>query len=480
MTSDVRVRFAPSPTGFLHTGNARTALFNWLFARHNKGAFILRIEDTDVERSNEKYEKSIIEDLRWLELVWDEGPDIGGEYGPYKQSLRKDIYKKYFDILKDKGLAYPCYCTEEELKKRRCVAVKKGEPPRYDNQCRNLTEMESADYEREGRKASWRFKVSGKEVVVKDIIRGDIFFDTSLIGDFVIIKQDGMPTFNFAVTVDDICMRITHVIRGEDHLPNTPRHVLLWEAFETKPPVFVHSTLTLGPDGKRLSKRHGAVSVREYRRLGYLPEGLLNYLALLGWSGRDKKELFTLNELIDAFTLEGLSTSQALFNKDKLDWVNSRHIRTMDNVKLTELCIPYLKKAKLLKGRISEEKFKLLEKMVSAIKGNLTTVADCVNYMKIFLGDKVEIKDSSAREILSAGYVLKLFKILEEMFSKNEDAKEIFRDAQNITGIKGKDFYMPIRVALTGMTEGPELADVITLLEKGKIIKRFRNGSLNL
>lgn len=459
MNSQIRVRFAPSPTGFLHIGNARTALFNWLFAKKNNGRFVLRIEDTDVERSNERYVQVIMEDLRWFGLEWDEGPDIGGEYGPYRQSLRNNIYKQYFEVLKKKGLVYPCYCTPEELEERRLLAEKKGEPPRYDNRCRNLVNPP------QDRNPVWRFKVPEKTVAVKDIVRGDISFDTSLMGDFIIIKQDGNPTFNFAVSVDDMCMKITHIIRGEDHLSNTPRHILLWEAFEAEPPVIAHNTLTLGPDGARLSKRHGAVSVKEYRRLGYLPEGLLNYLALLGWSSGGKKELFTIKELIEAFSLEGLSTSQALFNKEKLDWVNSYHIRNMEPARLTNLCIPYLKKAKLLKGPVSEERFKLLEKMVSAIKGNLVTLAQCADYMRMFLGDVPPVTNG-------------LFKILHNLFSKTDDLtpesiKGIFANAQKASGVTGKEFYMPIRLALTGTGEGPELADIIPLIGKEKILERL-------
>lgn len=476
--NNVRVRFAPSPTGFLHIGNARTALFNWLFARHSGGKFILRIEDTDVERSSERSMQSILEDLHWLGLLWDEGPDSGGEYGPYRQSLRGPVYEEYFQILKKKELVYPCYCSQEELEQRRCIAAGKGEPPRYDNRCRELTDSDKNKYESEGRKPSWRFRVPNKKVIVKDALRGDIEFDASLMGDFVILKQDGGPTFNFAVSVDDMCMKITHIIRGEDHISNTPRHILLWEAFGAATPLFAHNTLTLGPDGERLSKRHGAVSVMEYKRMGYLPEGLLNYLALLGWSAGNKKELFNMQELVSAFTLEGLSKSQALFNKEKLDWVNSWHIRNIDIGKLTELCMPYLKKAKLTRGPISEKMFKKLEQILSVVRPNLVTLTQCVEYMSIFLKDVLEITDPGAQEMLKKEYVPNLFKVLHEMFSSIdtitiEKVKELFSNAQKAAGVSSKNFYMPIRAALTGMLEGPELVDVIPLLDKEKILKRL-------
>lgn len=450
----IRVRFAPSPTGLLHIGNARTALFNWLFAKKNNGRFILRIEDTDIERSSERYVHAIMEDLRWLGLEWDEGPDTGGEYGPYRQSLRNNIYNEYFEVLKKKGLVYPCYCTPEELEERRRLAEVRGEPPRYDNRCRGLSVKKNKVH-------SWRFVVPEKTVIVKDMVRGNISFNTSFIGDFIVIKQDGNPVFNFAVSVDDMCMKITHIIRGEDHLSNTPRHILLWEAFGAEPPIIAHNTLTLGPDGGRLSKRHGAVSVKEYRRLGYLPEGLLNYLALLGWSPGGKKELFSINELIEIFSLEGLSSSPALFNKEKLDWVNSYHIRNMDIGRLTNFCMPYLK----LRRPVSEEKFRILGKMLTTIKGNLVTIAQCADYMRMFLGEVPPVTDS-------------MFRILHDLFSKAgdltpENIKEIFSKAQKLSGITGKKFYTPIRLALTGMNEGPELLDVIPLIGKEKILERL-------
>lgn len=461
MDNQIRVRFAPSPTGLLHIGNARTALFNWLFAKGHNGRFILRIEDTDVERTNERYIDAIMEDLRWLGLEWDEGPDIGGEFGPYRQSLRSNIYNEYFEILKKKELVYPCYCTPEELEQRRRLAKKRGEPPRYDNRCRNYTPSG-----REDRRPVWRFKVPEKTVVVKDVVRGDISFDTALMGDFIIIKQDGNPTFNFAVSVDDICMKITHVIRGEDHLPNTPRHILLWEAFGIRPPVIAHNTLTLGPDGSRLSKRHGAVSVKEYRRMGYLPLGLLNYLAFLGWSPGGKKELFTTRELIEAFSLEGLSAGQALFNKEKLDWINSYHIRNMDTARLTNLCIPYIKKAKLLKGPVNEKRFGLLERMAATIKGNMVTLAQCADYMKIYLGDIPPVAEPE-------DYVKRLSQILYDLFSKTDDVKEIFSKAQKTSGVTGKRFYMTVRMIITGIQEGPELFSMIPLIGKERILKRL-------
>ena len=474
----VRVRFAPSPTGYLHMGNIRTALFNWLWARNQKGVFILRIEDTDRERSQERYEKAISEDMRWLGLNWDEGPDTGGEYGPYRQSLRNLIYQQYFQELKKKNMVYPCYCTPSILKQRRQEALKKGQPPRYDGRCRRLTSIERNRYENEGRKPSWRFKVPEGTVMVSDVIRGQIDFDASLLGDFIIMRQDGTAAFNFAVTVDDICMKITHIIRGEDHLPNTPRQILLYKALKAPLPVWAHIGLTKGLSGEALSKRSGAMPVMEYKRQGYLPGGLLNYLALLGWTSDNGRELFTVEELAAAFSLSGLSARQAMFDKKKLDWVNSFHIRNTDNSRLTDLCIPHLKRAGLLKGPISENKYNLLEQMIAVIKENLVTIGQCVDYMEMFLREQVVIAGEQEKKIIDADYVSLLLQTLYKNFAgidkiTGNDVRRIFNVAQKSLGISGKRFYMPVRIALTGAESGPELADIIPLLGKDKLLKRL-------
>jgi len=314
----MRLRFAPSPTGYLHIGNARTALFNYLLAKKHQGRFILRIEDTDIARSKKEFEAGIIEDLRWLGLNWDEGPDKGGNFGPYRQSERLKTYQEFAEKLLKENKAYHCYCTKEELDQRNKELLARKESPRYDNRCRNLSDEQKKKYLEEGRKPVIRFKIPEKTIEVNDLIRGKVSFDTKLMGDFIIMKSDGKPAFNFAVVVDDILMRITTVIRGEDHLSNTPRHIMLFEALNSKIPEFAHMAMTMGPDGSRLSKRHGATSIREYRKLGMLPEALFNYLALLGWGSKKDQEIFTKEELIKEFSLERCKEGAAIFGPEKL------------------------------------------------------------------------------------------------------------------------------------------------------------------
>ncbi|HHT9130309.1 MAG TPA: glutamate--tRNA ligase, partial [Candidatus Brocadiaceae bacterium] len=317
----VRVRFAPSPTGLLHIGNARMAIFNWLFAKRHDGIFILRIEDTDAARSDKKYMDQLIEDLHWLGLTWQEGPDVGGQYGPYLQSERLHIYHDFCQKFLKEGIAYRCYCTPEELEERRRIAKLTGRPPRYDNRCRELTDKQKKAFETSGLNFTIRFKVPDELVIFDDLIRGTCQFNMSLIGDFVIMRSDETPSFHFAVAADDTLMNITHVIRGEDHLSNTPCHILLFNALKTPSPQFAHLSLTMGADRTLLSKRHGAFSISEYRKLGYLPEALLNYMMLLGWAPKNKKEKFTVEDIINTFEIRDMSKASSVFDQQKLDWL---------------------------------------------------------------------------------------------------------------------------------------------------------------
>jgi glutamyl-tRNA synthetase len=326
----VRVRFAPSPTGFLHVGGARTALFNYLHARRMGGTFVLRIEDTDVARSTDEATAAILSSLRWLGLSWDEGPETGGRFGPYFQSQRGERYHRHAAALSAAGRAYPCYCTAEELEARRAEQTRRGEPPRYDGRCRALTAAERAAREAEGRGAALRFRLpSGGETAWDDVVRSRVAFANDVLDDFVLLRSDGHPTYNFACVVDDHEMEITHVIRGDDHISNTPRQILLYAAFDFRTPVFAHVPMILGADGTRLSKRHGATSVEAFRDLGILPEALVNFLALLGWSFDGKRELFTLAELEQVFALERVGSNPAVFNLEKLEWMNSQHLKGM-------------------------------------------------------------------------------------------------------------------------------------------------------
>lgn len=330
MTQPIRVRYAPSPTGHLHIGNARTALFNYLFARNLGGKFIIRIEDTDVKRNVAGGEESQLTYLKWLGIDWDESVDIGGGYGPYRQTERLDIYKEYWQDLLDRGLAYRCYCTEEELEKEREEQTARGETPRYSGQHRNLTEEQRRAFESEGRVPSIRFRVpEGKTYRFNDLVKGQISFDTEGTGDFVIVKKDGIPTYNFAVALDDHLMAISHVLRGEDHISNTPRQLMIYEAFGWEPPIFGHMTLIVNDQRKKLSKRDESIVqfIEQYDKLGYLPESLFNFIALLGWSPEGEQEIFTRDELIQVFNASRLSKSPAVFDATKLSWMNNEYLK---------------------------------------------------------------------------------------------------------------------------------------------------------
>ena len=342
----MRLRFAPSPTGHLHVGNARTALYNWLLARGQGGAFILRIEDTDRERSTTESERAILDDLRWLGLTWDEGPDVGGPHGPYRQSERAALYQEHAQRLRAAGRAYDCFCTPEQLEADRQRALAAGQPPKYVGRCRNLSDAEVSRRRSAGEAAALRFRVPGDAAVAfDDGVRGHVHFEIDVIGDFVMLRSDGSPAYNFAVVVDDGLMGVTDVIRGEDHISNTPRQLLLYKAFGWSPPRFAHLALVLGPDHAPLSKRHGATSVAEFRAKGYLPESLANYLALVGWSPGGGDELLPLAELARRFSLDGVSHSAGVFDEEKLAWANRHYLKAAPVSRLVTLALPYLRHA---------------------------------------------------------------------------------------------------------------------------------------
>ncbi|MDO8885977.1 glutamate--tRNA ligase [Candidatus Oleimmundimicrobium sp.] len=480
---DIRVRFAPSPTGHLHIGTSRTVLFNWLFARSQNGVFILRIEDTDRSRSTVEYERSIIEDISWLGLNWDEGPEVGGKYGPYYQSQRGELYKKAADELLKKGLAYRCYCTEIELEERREEAIKQGVMPKYDGQCRNLTSEDEKSLISEGRKPTIRFRVPKRKIVVHDLVKGDVEFDSNIIGDFILIRSDGMASFNFAVVVDDAAMKITHVIRGEDHLANTARHILLFEALGYPIPKFAHNSMTLGPDHAKLSKRHGATSIGEYRRQGFLSSALVNCLALLGWSLGDGREIFTLQELVQVFSIDRISKSPAIFDIEKFKWINGQHIRKLSIKELTYLVLPYLEEAGYINAKPTAKKVAWIEKVVEAVQTNLVVLSDIKESSKLFFEDKPEYS-KDALEVLKEEQVPKVFEVLKKVLAKAneidiEKAKIILKEVAGELkshGIKGKGVYHPIRVALTGALSGPELFYVISVFGKEKCLERIEEA----
>jgi len=460
------VRFAPSPTGYLHLGGARTAIFNWLFARHNKGKFILRIEDTDKTRSTEESIKEIIEALKWLQIDWDEGP--------FRQTERREIYQREAERLLKEKKAYKCYCTPDELEKIKKEALAKGKPPKYDGRCRDL-KTPPLD-----KPFVIRLKVNQEgETIVKDLIKGEIVFPNSQLDDFILIRSDGSPTYNFAVVVDDALMRITHVIRGDDHLNNTPKQLALYEALGYKPPKFAHVPMILGPDRTRLSKRHGATSVLAYKEEGYLPEALFNFLVRLGWSHQDQ-EIFTRQELISYFTLNNVGRSPAIYNPEKLKWLNSHYIKTSSNERLARDIIPFLKKQKLIENENVDRKW--LEKMVATLKERSSTLKEMAQMATFYFKDPEEYDPEGAEKFLTPKvlpYLSLILKRLNELPKDEyteEKIKQLFDGILKEEKIKLKDVAQPCRVALTGKRISPGIFEVISVLGKEKTIKRLKRA----
>jgi len=482
--SSVRVRFAPSPTGPFHIGGARSALFNWLFARHYGGTFIVRVEDTDLERSTRESEENILAALRWLGMDWDEGVEVGGPHGPYRQTERLGIYRHYIEHLLQKGCAYRCYCTEEELAEERDALLKRGEMPRYLGRCRSLSQDECSRLEAVGRRPVIRFRVPEDKVInVKDLVRGDVSFECNGIGDFIILKSDGIPTYNFAVVVDDHLMSVSHVIRAEEHLPNTPRQILLYEALNWTPPEFAHVSLILGKDRSKMSKRHGATAVEQYQEKGYLPEALDNFLALLGWSPGGEEEIFTLEELKQQFSLDRVAKSPAVFDLDKLNWLNGHYIRQAPLDKITDLAIPYLEKAGYISTPLSQNKYEWVKMVVDSVREYLTCLSEITSHVGIFFADKVEAEEEEAKEVLAGGQVPAVLVALRDKVAAGgeltiSEVKDILKGVSKETGAKGKQVFMPVRVALTGSTHGPDLNQVMVILGRDKICSRL-DGALS-
>lgn len=482
MADEVRVRYAPSPTGHLHIGNARTALFNYLFARNLGGKFIIRIEDTDVKRNVAGGEESQLKYLKWLGMDWDESVDVGGEYGPYRQTERLDLYRIYWQDLLDRGLAYRCYCTEEELEAEREEQTARGETPHYSGKHRNLTEEQRVAFEEEGRVASIRFLVpEDRTFTFDDIVKGSISFTTKDMGDFVIVKKDGIPTYNFAVAVDDHLMDITHVLRGEDHISNTPRQLMIYEALDWTPPLFGHMTLIVGDNHKKLSKRDESVIqfIEQYDDLGYLPEAMLNFISLLGWSPEGEEEIFSKEELISIFTADRLSKSPAVFDKNKLAHLNNHYIKLADPKRITALAIPHLQQAGRLPAELSEEQQAWTESLVALYQEQMTSASDIVELSELFFRSHLELEtegslvlaESSVFEVLSA--FLAKVEACEEFTASNMAV--LIKEVQKETGHKGKALFMPIRVALTGQTHGRDLNATIALLGRSRVIERLKS-----
>lgn len=469
----VRVRFAPSPTGFLHVGNARTALFNWLFARQKKGAFILRVEDTDIERSAEEYEERLKQDLLWLGLDWDEGPEIGGPYGPYRQSLRLNTYQKYTRQLLEEDKAYYCFCTPQELEDERKRALAAGEMPVYSRKCRSIPREEAARRVRDGESAVVRLKTpGGGELRYGDLVRGRLAFDLKLTGDPVLIRSNGLPAYNYAVVIDDHLMAITHVIRGEDHISNTPRQILTYEAFGFHPPEFAHLSMVMGQDNTRLSKRHGATAVDQFDKLGILPGALFNYLALLGWAPPEDREILTQQELIELFDLGKVSRSSAIFDYEKLFWINRQHMKGLASGQKARMAYPYLKEKNLLPEDMSEAHWAWFEKAVDVLLERVDTFSELPDQFALFFDFSPSDMDEGSRQAMKTECASRVVKSFGEKINQVESFdydqfSRITKEIKQETGCKGKDLYHPLRVALTARVSGLDLDKFITLIETG-------------
>lgn len=467
------MRFAPSPTGYIHVGNARTALFNWLFARQNGGIFVLRVEDTDIERSREEYERNLIQDLRWLGLDWDEGPDAGGNFGPYRQSERLELYHRYANQLLEEGKAYYCFCTAEELEKEREAALAEGRMPVYSGRCRNISLKEARLRLAAGEAGAIRLRVPDEgSIQFEDIVRGLVEFDLKLIGDPIIVRSNGMPAYNYAVVIDDALMKITHVIRGEDHVSNTPRQIILYRALGWEPPVFAHLSMVMGKDNTRLSKRHGATSVDQFRREGILPEALCNYLAFLGWSPPEGQEVLTLEQLVRLFDLRRVSRSAAIFDYEKLYWLNRQHIKLLRYEKKLELALPYLQEAGYVGTEVTPEQREWLEKAVEILIEGVDKFSQLPGKFSLLFDYQPENLDAEARSIVQADSARKvLVAFIQKTAGLNEFNYEIFAaitgEIKKETGVKGKDLFHPLRVALTARASGLELDKFIPLVEEG-------------
>ncbi|MGQ9609768.1 MAG: glutamate--tRNA ligase [bacterium] len=479
--SNVRVRIAPSPTGYLHLGLARTALFNWLFARHNKGTFIFRIDDTDVARSTEESLKQILDSFKWLGIDWDEGIEKGGNYGPYIQSQRLDIYNDYALKMINMGKAYYCYCSQEELEEERKKAQEMHKPYVYSGKCRDLTTEQKNKYESEGRKPSIRLKADDKVIVVKDLVKGDVEFRTGLLGDFIIVRPSGMPMYNFASAIDDMLMKITHIIRADEHLSNTPKQILIYEAFNCPLPEFAHVPLVLGSKGEKLSKRHGATSIEEYRKAGYLPSAMINYLVRLGWSFDDEREIFTIDELIENFSLDRVGKSGSIFDQQKLLWLNGEYIMKMDIDERTKAVLPFLREAGFIGENITSEQYEWIKKIVVAVGERLKLLSQINEYAGFFFTDKIKYDEEAVNKILRKDNVSTILEKLRDKFQNIEPFDEnnlenAIKASGDELGINPGKQIQPLRVALTGKSVGPGIFETLTLLGREKVIKRINDA----
>ncbi|MDO9118830.1 MAG: glutamate--tRNA ligase [Nitrospira sp.] len=463
--TQVRVRFAPSPTGFLHIGGVRTALFNWLYARQQNGIFVLRIEDTDQDRSTDESIQAIVEGLKWVGLDWDEGP--------FRQTKRMELYRSHALALLDKGQAYWCVCKAEELEARRKEAEAKGLSPRYDGRCRTLGLTNPPG------DAALRFKAPQEgQIVVDDLIKGKITFDNSAADDLIILRSNGYPTYNFSVVVDDALMHITHVIRGDDHLTNTPRQIPIFQALGFPVPQFGHLPMILGSDKSRLSKRHGATSIMAYKDMGYLPEAMVNYLVRLGWSHGDQ-ELFTRQELIEKFSWKNVQSSPAVFNPEKLLWINAEYIKTSPPSQVAQALVPLLEQAGL-QEQVKAMSPEWLAQLVVLVKERAKTLVEMVDWVRPYFGESVLLEEEAAKKFLTPAIAPVLGKLIARFeafpaFSK-QVWEESFKKFAEEEGLKMGQIAQPVRVALTGRTASPGLFEVMEVLGRDRTLLRLRRG----
>ncbi len=481
--AEVRTRFAPSPTGALHVGGAHTALFAWLFARHEGGKFILRVEDTDELRSTDESLAAIYDGLRWLEIDWDEGPDIGGPHAPYIQSERLDIYERYIGQLMESGRAYRCFCTPEELEERREIMRARGIPPRYDGTCRDLSEDEQQRLLAEEKPYCIRFRVRETgTTVVDDLVRGEVSFDNALLGDFVIQKTSGYPTYHLAVVVDDHLMQISHVIRAEEHLANTPSHIQLMDALGFGVPQFAHLPLILGTDRSKLSKRHGAVNLMDYRDQGFLPEAMRNFLALIGWSPGTEQEILNLQELIEAFTLEGVSKSPGIFDLEKATWLNGEYLKQADAEHITDLLEPILRREGLIEEQLSPARREWLVAVVDLMKERTRLLRDFVTWGRYFFTDDFPYDNRARTKWLRREEVPERLDMLAERVAELEtwdvDAIEsAIRGLAEDLDVSAAKVIHPCRAAVTGQTVGPSLFHLMELIPREDVVVRLRRAA---
>jgi len=476
--SSPRVRFAPSPTGYLHVGGARTALFNWLFARRLGGVFVLRIEDTDLERSSQDMVEGILDGLRWLGLDWDEGPGIGGEFGPYFQSERLDRHRAMAERLVTQGHAYYCYCSNDELKAKREAAEASGGAWRYDRTCYSLDAEQIASREAAGTPRVIRFRVPAGDAGFEDLVHGRIDFDGANIEDFVLLRSDRQPTYQLSVVSDDIEMRISHVVRGDDHISNTPKQVLLYRAAGADVPRFAHVPLILGPDKKRLSKRHGATSVTEYARQGYLPEAMFNFLSLLGWSPGNDQELFTREALVGAFALEGISGGNAVLNPEKLDWFNQQHIARLAPDELAIRVKPWLERASLWRDEYLGDRHAWFFAVLELLRPRAKRLDDFASQGALFFSDALEYEPSAVEKHLRAPGMDAHLAAIDAAFcaletfdpASTESALRALADAR---GVKAGVLIHALRVAVSGKTVSPGLFEVLALLGRDRVHARI-------